>query len=106
MGALVAEITVHDSTYTFTFNDKKYTKIDALKTTSFVGDSAFNQFYKNIKSVFENKKEKDYAITFNLGNKSVTVSNFKSMSIVQAMILIDGGYTTLTEKQTDKLFGH
>jgi hypothetical protein len=106
MGAFVAELSYmvsgSDTVYTFTFNDKKYTQIDAIKSVSF---TSLNEFYTNLKSVFI-KKSKDYSLDFTLGKEPATVKAFKSMGILQAMIYVKDGYTTLTEKQVDKLFGN
>jgi hypothetical protein len=106
MGAFVAELNYTvvdtDTVYTFSFNDKAYTKIDAIKTISFTG--GMTEFYEATKKVFS-EKNKDYSANLTLGKESVTIKGLKSMGIWQAMIYAKNGYTALTEKQVDKLFG-
>lgn len=105
MGAFVADlgysVNGKDTIYTLTFNDKKYTKIDAFKVISF-NDIGF--FYNKLKESF--KKDNNYTETFDLGKYSITIKKTKSMGVISVMILVDDAYTTLTEKQVDKLFGH
>ena len=98
-----------DTVYTLSFQDNRYTQITSIKSVSFNSDGdALNSVYSIFKSVFkdENKKNKDYNVTFNLGQKTVQVINSRMMGITYVRLLVDNSYSIpLLESQVDKLFG-
>ena len=98
-----------DTVYTLSFQDNRYTQITSIKSVSFNSDGdALNTVYSIFKSVFkdENKKNKDYNVTFNLGQKTVQVINSRMMGITYVRLLVDNSYSIpLLESQVDKLFG-
>ena len=104
-----SEVEGKDTTYTLSFHDARYTQIVSIKSLYFnsVGNS-FESFYEICKSVFkeENKKNKDYMVTFRLGDKDIAVVNSRMMGITYVRILVDNsGTIQLLESQIDKLFG-
>lgn len=98
-----------DTVYTLSFQDNRFTQITSIKSVSFNSDGdALNSVYFIFKSVFkdENKKNKDYNVTFNLGQKTVQVTNSRMMGITYVRLLVDNSYSIpLLESQVDKLFG-
>jgi hypothetical protein len=98
-----------DTVYTLSFQDNRFTQITSIKSVSFNSDGdALNSVYSIFKSVFkdENKKNKDYNVTFNLGQKTVQVINSRMMGITYVRLLVDNSYSIpLLESQVDKLFG-
>jgi hypothetical protein len=98
-----------DTLYTLSFRDYKYQQITSIRLISFNSDSdAFNSFYSICKSVFndENRKNKDYSVTFKLGGETILVANYKMMGMTYVQIFDGTGMSTpLTESQLNKLFG-
>jgi hypothetical protein len=106
MGAFVADISQTGDSYTLSFNDMQYSKIDAIKSVSFQGKETLDKLYELFKSVFkpENKSNKDYLIGFKLGDKDVTISTYKNMGVTQSRFEMSGQWFSITERQVDKLF--
>jgi hypothetical protein len=98
-----------DTTYTFTYLDAQYKMLTEYKSVYFQSDGkSLESFYKICKSVFneQNKKNKDYSVSFKLGNDFMFVRNSRMFGIGYVTIgVIDKGYTIqLLESQIDKLF--
>ena len=70
-------------------------------------DDTFSKLYTILKSFFlpENKKNKDYSRTFNLGNTAVNVSHKRLITSRGIMFYTNDGYANWSEKDIDKLFG-
>jgi hypothetical protein len=103
------EVEGKDTTYTLYYQEGQYQHITSIKSLHFnsVGNS-FDSFYEICKSVFkdENKKNKDYMVTFKLGDKDIAVVNSRMMGVTCVRVMIGNSYTNpLVENQIDKLFG-
>ena len=98
-----------DTVYTLSFQNNRYQQIVAIESINFSSDgNALDGFYSICKSVFseENKKNKDYSVTFTLGNQTIMVINSRMMGIPYVRILVGNSFTfPLLESQIDKLFG-
>jgi len=98
-----------DTTFTLSFQDNRFTHITSIKSVSFNSDGdALNSVYSIFKSVFteDNKKNKDYNVTFKLGQETVMVANSRMMGITYARLFVNNSYSLpLLESQVDKLFG-
>lgn len=98
-----------DTVYTLSFQDNRYTHITSIKSVSFNSDGdALNSVYTIFKSIFkeENKKNKDYSVTFKLGQETVMVANSRMMGISYVRFFVGNSYSIpLLESQVDKLFG-
>lgn len=70
-------------------------------------DNTYGRLYTILKSFFlpENKKNKDYSRTFDLGNGSVNVSHRRLITGRGIMFYTKDGYANWSEKEIDKLFG-
>ena len=113
MGSFIAELVYRinkdekDTIYTLMYRDAKYSRIISVKSVSFSGvDNTLNELYKAFKTVFteENRKNKDYAINFDLGVSPVSIHNYRLMGAVAAAFFHEGAIVYLTERQLDKLF--
>jgi hypothetical protein len=107
--SLLSYVENTDTLYALMYSNKSYQHITDIKTISFQPDgNTLNQFYDILKSVFlsENKQNKDYKIKFQLGSKSVEVSNYRQLGITSAMLYCydDQSYIWFTENQIEKLF--
>ena len=71
--------------------------------------NAKDDFYLIISTVFsdENKRNKQYEVTFKLGNELVQVKNFRFTGITYAMIVFNGKSQTipLLKSVVNKTFG-
>jgi len=99
-----------DTVYGFMYANKSYQHITDIKSILFNSDGgAVDQLYSIFKSVFsdDNKKNKDYKVKFQLGTKSVEISNYRNLGVTSAMLYCynDESYIWLSENQIDKLFG-
>jgi hypothetical protein len=98
-----------DTLYTLSFQNNRYQQIVAIESIHFNADgNALDGFYSICKSVFseENKKNKDYSVTFKLGNQTIMVVNSRMMGTTYVRIFVGNAYTLpLLESQIDKLFG-
>jgi hypothetical protein len=103
------EVNGMDTTYTLSYQDNKYQHITAIQSLQFNSvDNSFDTFYEICKSVFkeENKKNKDYSVTFKLGQETIVVTNSRTMGTAYVRIFSGNGYSIpLLESQIDKLFG-
>jgi hypothetical protein len=77
---------------------------------SFKSDgNAKDDFYSIIKTVFsaENKRNKQYEVTFKLGKELVQVKNFRFTGITYAMLVFNGKAQTipLLKSAVNKTFG-
>ncbi len=70
-------------------------------------DDTFSKLYTILKSFFlpENKKNKNYSRTFQLGNTTVNVSHKVLITGRGIMFYTKDGYTNWSERDIDKLFG-
>ena len=70
-------------------------------------DGTFSKLYTILKSFFlpENKKNKNYSRTFQLGNVTVNVSHKILITGRGIMFYTREGYANWSEKDIDKLFG-
>lgn len=103
----------NDTTYFFTFKNEKYTTIVDFQHVSFVNSKTLSDLYKIMKSAFleENKKDKDFMVSFKLGDKDVFVSNRRSFGLTLVVFhiyngpILDSHYISLGESEVEKLFG-
>ncbi|MEI9810124.1 MAG: hypothetical protein WDO16_20895 [Bacteroidota bacterium] len=65
------------------------------------------KLYTILKSFFlpENKKDKNYSRTFNLGKTGVNVQHHRLITSRGVRFTTNDGYTYWSEKDIDKLFG-
>jgi hypothetical protein len=70
-------------------------------------DGTFSKLYAILKSFFleENKKNKSYSRTFQLGNTTVNVSHKILITGRGIMFYTKDGYANWSERDVDKLFG-
>jgi len=70
-------------------------------------DGTYNKLYSILKSFFlpENKKDRKYSRTFNLGNTGINVQHYRLITGRGIMFYTKDGYTYWSEKDIDKLFG-
>jgi hypothetical protein len=70
-------------------------------------NGTYETLYNILKSFFlpENKKNRRYSRTFNLGNSSVNVQHHQLITGRGIMFSTNDGYTYWSEKDIDKLFG-
>jgi hypothetical protein len=98
-----------DTLYTLSFQNNRFQQIVAIESIHFNADgNTLYGFYSICKSVFseENKKNKDYSVTFKLGNQTIMVVNSRMMGTTYLRIFAGNAYTLpLLESQIDKLFG-
>ena len=97
-----------DTVYTLLFKNAAYRYAVDYEAITFNSDgNTLNELYKVLKSVFspDNIKDKNYRVSFTLGETEVIVSNYRLMGITSAMFYTDRGHTFIGEKQLDKLFG-
>jgi len=68
----------------------------------------YNQLYTILKSFFlsENKNNRAYVRTFDLGNTVVNVSHKRLITSRGVMFFTRDGYANWSEKDIDKLFGY
>ena len=107
---LVDETNKHDTTYTFTFRDSRYKDRMEYAAVSFKSEgNAKDDFYSMVKTVFSNnnKRNKQYEVTFKLGDELVQVKNFRFTGITYAMIVFNGKSQTipLLKSAVNKTFG-
>lgn len=98
-----------DSSCVLLFLNEKLNKtaID-YQTVSFRNaDGTLNTLYKLFKSVFddENKGNKSYRVSFTLGNDAAVITASRGKLVRMAQFRTDKGYFSITENQTEKLFG-
>lgn len=113
VGSLVAEITYRiqedkDTLYTLLYRNSEYSTLVDYQSVKFSSEgNTLNELYKIMKSVFadENKKNKDYKVSFKLGETEVIVSNFRMMGVTNAMFFTRKGHFFISDKQLEKLFG-
>lgn len=98
-----------DSTCVLLFlNEKiKKTAIDFQKVSFKNAGGTLLTLYKLFKSVFadENKGNKQYKVSFTLGNDPAFISVSRGKLVKMAEFRTDKGYFSITENQVDKLFG-
>jgi hypothetical protein len=97
-----------DTVYSILFRNAEYTSIVDYQSIDFSGgQEVVDQLYSVIKTFFseENKKNKEYKRKLKLGEKDVSIHNYRTMGVTNVMIWVDKSYFYLTEKETDKLFG-
>lgn len=94
--ALLAEIisipSEPDIEYTLKFLNYNKINDNEYITIKFSGvNNTLNDFYKILKSLFSdvNKKNKDFKVDFKLGDKSVSVSNYRLMGTTSAKFSTD-----------------
>ena len=107
---LVDELNQQDTTYTFSFRDARYKDRFEYVNVNFKSEgNAKEHFYSIVKTVFgeENKRNKQYEVSFKLGNDFVQVKNFRFTGITYAMIVFNGKAQTipLLKSYVDKIFG-
>jgi hypothetical protein len=107
---LVNETNSNDTTYTFSFRDSRFKDRMEYADISFKSDgNAKDDFYSIIKTVFsaENKRNKQYEVTFKLGKELVQVKNFRFTGITYAMLVFNGEAQTipLLKSAVNKTFG-
>lgn len=95
-----------DTIYALSYFNHEYPLLKEYEVLVFRNEGGtINSLYKILKGVFEDPKNKDYYVSFKLGGKDVSVSNFRSMGVTQARLKTPEGYTIFSEKDIEKLFG-
>ncbi|MGZ5218846.1 MAG: hypothetical protein ACXWC7_02175, partial [Chitinophagaceae bacterium] len=97
-----------DTTYMLFIKDVRDQPKNNYFGITFKGiDGTYNKLYTILKSFFlpENKKDKKYSRTFNLGNAGVNVQHYRLITGRGIMFYTKDGYTYWSEKDIDKLFG-
>ncbi|MEO7309224.1 MAG: hypothetical protein ABIX01_02410 [Chitinophagaceae bacterium] len=97
-----------DTTYNLFIKDVRDMTKDNYFNISFRSSGrTFEKLYTILKSFFlpENKKDKKYTRTFNLGNTGVNVQHYRLLTGRGIMFYTRDGYTYLDEGDVDKLFG-
>jgi hypothetical protein len=99
----------NDSTCVLLFlNEKlKKTAIDYQSIRFRNQDGTLETLYELFKSVFaeENKGNKAYRVNFTLGNQNSSIGVSRGKFVRMAEFRTEKGYFSLTENQTEKLFG-
>jgi len=102
------QIVAGDTMYTLVFQDARYTKITSYESITFSGkDSTVEKLYDVFQSFFSDpiKEDKDYKLSFLLGNESITLSNYRAFGGNSIRVIkSNGGNITFSEKQIKKLF--
>lgn len=99
-------ISNNDTIYTFTYRNSEYNSIVSMESVIIGNKTSLTDFYSILKSTFkdENKSNKDYLVTFNLGKDNVRLS-YSDIGKGSCLIYVENkGYCQLTEKTLDKLF--
>lgn len=97
-----------DTTYMLLIKDVRDQPENHYFSITFKGiNETYEKFYAILKSFFlpENKKNKRYSRTFNLGNISVNVQYHQLITGRGVIFSTNDGYTYWSEKDIDKLFG-
>ena len=100
--------TGRDTTYLLFVKDFREQPKDNYFSIQFKNtDGTFGKLYTILKSFFlpENKKNKNYSRTFQLGNTTVNVSHKILITGRGIMFYTKEGYANWSEKDIDKLFG-
>jgi hypothetical protein len=98
-----------DTSYDLSFNNYKYMHITAIGHIYFSGEGhALDSLHALMKTVFleENRKNKDYMVTVQLGKGPISVGTYRTMGITACLIQNEEGYGLFTEKQVERLFGN
>ena len=90
-----------DTTYMLAYENMEYKTITDIQVVSFKGAATLNTLYETLKAVFVSKEDLD----FKLGNTSVMVKVGKMIGVPYITFFGKSGFTYITEKQLDKLFG-
>lgn len=92
--------------YIFNFRNMEYQQLISFESIVFEGEKNLDDFYNIIMSVFDPKNidNKDYRVSFELGNKKCSVSNFSMFGMKLVYISNGNGYIYLKKKQIKKLF--
>lgn len=103
------KITGTDTIYVLLFKNAKYPNIEDYSSLAFFPQkNTFNEFYKILKSFFndENKKNDSYEMNFKLGIDQVTCKAGSSVfGPHYVSIYTDDGYFSMSSSQVDQLFG-
>ncbi len=97
-----------DTTYLLFIKDvREQPKNNYFSITFKNTGGTYNKLYSILKSFFlkENKKNKKYSRTFNLGTTGVNVQYYRLIGGLGIMFYTSDGYTYWSEKDIDKLFG-
>jgi len=100
--------TGRDTTYLLFVKDFREQPKDNYFSIQFKNtDGTFSKLYAILKSFFlpENKKNKNYSRTFQLGNTTVNVSHKILITGRGIMFYTKEGYANWSERDVDKLFG-
>jgi len=100
--------TGRDTTYLLFVKDFREQPKDNYFSIQFKNtDGTFSKLYTILKSFFlpENKRNKNYSRTFQLGNATVNVSHKILITGRGIMFYTKEGYANWSEKDIDKLFG-
>ena len=97
-----------DTTYSLFIKDVRDQPKNNYFSISFKNTNrTYDKLYTILKSFFlpENKKDKKYSRTFDLGNAGVNVQHYRLITGRGIMFYTKNGYTYWSEKDIDKLFG-
>ena len=97
-----------DTTYLLLVKDVREQPKDNYFTINFKSSGGtFSKLYTILKSFFldENKKDKSYSRTFDLGNTGVNVQHHRLLINRGIRFYTKDGYAYWSEKDVDKLFG-
>ena len=98
----------NDTTYLLFIKDVRDQPKDNYFGITFKSvDGTYEKLYTILKSFFlpENKKDRKYSRTFNLGNTGVHVQHYQLITGRGIMVSTNEGYTYWSAKDIDKLFG-
>ncbi len=99
---LTYEVIGTDTAYTLTFLKSKNLFIADYQLLLFVGNTAVNQFYQSLKSIFQNG---DKSLDLNINDMAVNISGEKLKGNKYVVITTSEGSAMLSEKQVDQTFG-
>lgn len=97
-----------DTTYLLFVKDvREVPKNNFFSITFKNTNGTYQKLYTILKSFFlpENKKDKKYSRTFDLGNTGVNVQHYRLITGRGIMFYTQQGYTYWSERDVDKLFG-
>lgn len=110
-GSLIAELTYKvdgaDTVFTLLYRNAEYQQLIDFQSVVFNGGKqVLDGLETLLRSVFleDNKKDKNYEVSFRLGDQDVIVSIIKTWGYISAMFFTHKGYCYLTEKDINKLF--
>ena len=96
-----------DTSYLLLMRDDRYELREFFSIRFESKDETLKNFHDLLMSFFdkENRKDKDYDRTFQLGSEMVHVQHMKRLTGAGIMLTTNDGYIIFTRGELDKLFG-